>query len=280
MSKLWTFGDSFTFGHGCRPFLKGSNVINEVYYTNYIDLSKPIWAEYLSQKLNLELLNLGLNGASNELILDKVFDNINNLKKEDLIIIQISTSGRYDFPFFKEKKLLGGWGKEERDFIYDPNNKSPYFLKTVFNTTITKNYEDVGENALLFSTENVVNENLKLTKEKYDLIKSFFVEFISTKKYYERQVWRFVKLSEFLLSLGFNVFMIHEDFWPTTCEKPKNLISTSEDGILHKIIRDKHTIMHDTNKIIMDYHPSYDGHIAIGEDILKHINENTNLYNT
>jgi hypothetical protein len=74
--------------------------------------------------------------------------------------------------------------------------------------------------------------------------------------------------------------MIHEDYWPDIYEKPKNLISTSDDGLLQEIIRNEETILHDTNGQIIDYHPSYKGHMTIGENILKKINENINLHYT
>lgn len=280
MSKLWAFGDSFTFGHGCRKFSSDSSSPYNVKYANYIDLDRPIWPEHVSSMLGFELLNYGVSGVSNDYIIDSIFDNLSVFKNDDIIIIQLSTGARYDFPFLKEKKLLGGWEVNQRDNMYNQDNKSPYFFKTIFSANIAKDYENVGEDALTFSTSETYKKQLKLSKEKYDLIKNFFVEFISTKKYYERQVWRFIKLSNFLTSLGFQIYLIHEDYWPTMYEKPKYLISTSEDGILQKIIRDRHTIMDDTNYTIIDYHPSYDGHLSIAESILKHINENSNLYNT
>lgn len=279
MSRLWTFGDSFTFGHGCRPISFHKEALYNTIYSQYIDLNKPIWPEYVSKELNLDLLNHGVSGASNDYILDYVLNEIKNFKKDDLIVIQLSTSGRYDLPFFKEKKILGGWQTERLDDIYDPDNNSPYFLKTVFTTKIVKEYEEVGENALLFSNGEPDKKNLKLTKEKYELIKDFFGEFISTKKFYERQIWRFIQLSDLLISLGFNVCMIHEDYWPTIYKKPKNLISTYDNGLSRKLLKDKHTIMHDTNGAIEDYHPSYDGHNEIAKSILNYINENPNLYN-
>ena len=132
----------------------------------------------------------------------------------------------------------------------------------------------------MFSNGETFKKNLKVTKEKYELIQDFFTEFIITKKFYERQIWRFIQLSDFLISLGFNVYMIHEDYWPSTYDRPKNLISIGEDGLLQKIIKDKQTILHDTKGEIEDFHPSYDGHMSIAESILNFINENPNLYNT
>jgi hypothetical protein len=280
MSKLWTFGDSFTFGHGCK--LNGSNKESEynITYSNYVNPLKPIWPEYVANELNLELLNNSINGISNELILDNLLNSFKNFKKEDIIIIQTSTSVRYDFPFTKVKKTLGGWYRENIDDIYDLDNKSPYFFKTIFSGNIVKEYEDGGETTLTHSCHHLNFENLKLTKQKYQLIKDFFGEFISTKKYYERQIWRFIQICDILVSTGFNVFVIHEDYWPEIYKKPKYVISTSDDGLLQQIIRDKETILHDTNGKINDFHPSYKGHATIAKSILKKINENTNLYNT
>ena len=81
MGKLWTFGDSFTAGHGCKNF---SNIKNSHYYNkfeDYIDLNKKIWPELLSDLLKLELVNLGRNGLSNEWIADTLIKNIQNIRK-------------------------------------------------------------------------------------------------------------------------------------------------------------------------------------------------------
>ena len=104
MDKLWTFGDSFTEGHGCKS-------IQVPYYykkfKDYIDINKKIWPELLSDSLKLELVNLGKNGISNEWIADTIIANIKNISTNDMVILQTSTAGRYDFPFKKEKTLLG-----------------------------------------------------------------------------------------------------------------------------------------------------------------------------
>jgi len=249
-------------------------------YSAYIDATKLTWPEYVATKLNFKLLNYGFNGVSNDYILDNVLNQFHNFKKEDVIVIQTSTSARYDFPFFKKKRLMGGWHNEEHDDIYDNTNKSPYFFKTIFSTNIKNDYEDGGETTLLHSTSGDNTDNLKLSKNKYETIRNFFTEFVSTKKYYEVQIWRLIQIYNILESLGFNVYIIHEDYWPTTCIKPKNLISTSDDGLLQQIIRDGETILQDTNGRIIDYHPSYKGHETIAKNILKKINENINLHHT
>ena len=52
MRTLWTFGDSFTFGHGCRP----DGPTNEYYY-NYRSESDDVWPNLLGKMLNLEIKN-------------------------------------------------------------------------------------------------------------------------------------------------------------------------------------------------------------------------------
>jgi hypothetical protein len=174
MSKLWTFGDSFTFGYGCRKMNNDETSIYNLTYSNYIDNSKYTWPEYVAQKSNLQLLNYGVNGVSNDYILDNVLKQFLNFKKEDFIIIQTSTSARFDFPFSKKKKLMGGWGIEEHDNVYDIDNKSPHFFKTIFSTNIINEYEDGGETTLLHSTTKNNTDNLKLYKKKYEIIRNFF----------------------------------------------------------------------------------------------------------
>lgn len=272
MGKLWTFGDSYTFGHGCRMI----NDLNEksnykIMYKDYIDPNKPIWSEYVSEKLDLELLNYGINGATNDHILDNVLNQFTNFKKDDVIIIQSSTRARYDFPFFKSKKLMGGWLEEKRDNIYDPNNKSPYFFITVFSKNILNEYEEGGETTLLYSNSQYNTDNLKLSKQKYNLLRDFFGEFLYTKKYYEREIWRFIQMNNILTSLGLNVYLLHEDYWPEVYDKPKNLITKSDEGLRKELISSKSTILHETNGLIEDYHPGYSGHLEIAETILKNI---------
>ena len=53
MNTLWTFGDSFTFGHGCR-----AGGPDEEYYHNYKIKSDNIWPNHLGNMLNLKVKNL------------------------------------------------------------------------------------------------------------------------------------------------------------------------------------------------------------------------------
>jgi len=90
MDKLWTFGDSFTAGHGCKE--------TDEYYIKYYKEGDKIWPEHLADELNLKLMNLGVNGSSNEKIIDSIIVNYNNISKNDIVIIQKSFPHRFDVP--------------------------------------------------------------------------------------------------------------------------------------------------------------------------------------
>jgi hypothetical protein len=278
MKKVWTFGDSFTFGHGCRPIIDESK--EGVYYKTfleYIDLSKPIWPEMVANVLNMPLINEGENGISNDRILDLVLKNITEFKKDDCVIIQISTSSRFELPFGKEKGLFG-IKKYDKDELYGYKDSSHLF-KTVYSLNFLKEFEDGGETALTHTNGEGENKNFKLNKTKFETIRNFFNYFIYYQKYYEREIWRFIRICELLEKLGINVFLINEDIWLSHIPKPKYLINIDSQGLLHYIIENNKTIIYDTGGKIADYHPSYDGHASIGSKIIEHI-ENTNLYNT
>ena len=290
MNTLWTFGDSFTAGHGCKPFGPIENVGTdngnhyEKRYKTYIDLNKKIWPEIVSENFGMQLNNLGINGLTNELILDNLLKHVTLFDKTDLVIIQTSTVGRYPFPFLKEKSLLGGVKntKTKSCQIYEMY-KSPYMVKTIFSTNIENEWNDSMVNMLQHSNlqENINNKSLLLNKHKYDTIRNFFAEFISTMKYYEIAIWRATQLSKILTNLGIKNYIINEDIWPEDVPKPNNLIELHPNGIFAYVVETNQTIYSDTSGKITDWHPSYDGHISISNFILNFIqNENINIHNT
>ena len=71
MNTLWTFGDSFTFGAGCRPdgpvYLPTGP--STEYYDNYKNNLDDIFPELLGKMLNLEVKNFGRSAVSNDYII-------------------------------------------------------------------------------------------------------------------------------------------------------------------------------------------------------------------
>jgi hypothetical protein len=286
MGKLWCFGDSFTAGHGCRFELIGnySKENEKSYYSNmyknYIDFDKKIWPELLSDSLKLTLVNLGQNGLSNEWIADNIITNIKNISVNDVVILQTSNIGRYDFPFKKEKSLLGSpkTGESKKDYIVNTNN-SPYFFKTIFATNVEKEWDTAMKDTLKYISahEHLNDKELVLNESKYNLIREFFAEFIVTKKYYERSVWRIVELSNVLSLMGIKNYIINEIQWPEYLDKPNNLIEMiGDNGMAGYVSHNKKTIYHETLGKIEDTHPGYSGHIDIADYITNFI-ENENI---
>lgn len=103
MSKLWTFGDSFTWGYGCREDNHKESIGYQKTFKNYIDNSKLIWPELIGSKINLEVHNHAKSGATNDYILDAILKNFVNFKQNDIVVIQTSACGRYNFAFPKKK---------------------------------------------------------------------------------------------------------------------------------------------------------------------------------
>lgn len=290
MSKLWTFGDSFTAGHGCKYAPTGTfskDSIDNYYlktYKDYIVTDKQIWNEIVAESLGLELMDLSVNGSSTETIFDTTLKYASSILKDDIVIIQTSTVGRYDFPFLKEKSLMGRVSaKYKRDDELFSSHNSPYFFKTIFANNFLKEYDIDSENVLQYinAQTDLKNNSLKLNKLKYDSIRNFFSEFVLTEKYYERSVWRIIEFTNLLKSIGIKSYIINEDIWPIYLPKPDNLIEIHPNGMFGYVITSSKTIYSDTKGKIEDLHPSYDGHIDIANFILNHIeNENTNIHHT
>lgn len=160
MDKLWTFGDSFTAGHGCTPEWE--------YYKKYYKEGDGLWSHYLANELNLELVNLGKNGASNDQIIDSIIVNYNKISINDTVIIQKSYPHRLDVP------NMGVEGDEWISIF--PRVKSDLYLKT-------------------------------LSKEHYQTAIDFCYYFSDNFKYKKRQNLRFSFLINCLIKDGIKVYL-------------------------------------------------------------------------
>lgn len=97
MTKIWVFGDSFTFGDGCRPdrgIIKG----DLEYYNHYNNGDFDIWPNLLSKMTGFEIVNLSKSGASNDYILDSIMSSINLIEYDDMVIISKTFFERFDIP--------------------------------------------------------------------------------------------------------------------------------------------------------------------------------------
>jgi hypothetical protein len=160
MNKLWTFGDSFTAGHGCNE--------NDEYYKKYYKEGDKIWPQHLADNLDLQLMNLGVNGSSNEKIIDSIIINYDNISVNDIVIIQKSYSHRLDVP---------NMGAEGHEWI------------TVF---ANKEFDWYSK---------------FLSKEQYETSVDFCYHFLDNSKYKKRQNLRFGFLSKCLIKDGIKFFL-------------------------------------------------------------------------
>jgi hypothetical protein len=93
MNTIWGFGDSFTFGHGCRP----DGPLTE-YYNEYKKEGDKVWIEWLGEWMGMKTENRGSCGVSNEYILDSVIESYNSIEKGDIVVIGTTLWGRRDIP--------------------------------------------------------------------------------------------------------------------------------------------------------------------------------------
>ena len=88
MNTVWTFGDSLT--EGFRS--------NETWAKDYIKWKGYVpltYGEIISKELNFELVNLGKGGSNNYSIFESFIKNIENIKKDDIVILGWSEVTRY-----------------------------------------------------------------------------------------------------------------------------------------------------------------------------------------
>jgi hypothetical protein len=158
MNTLWTFGDSFTFGHGCIPDGPTSE-----YYFNYKKEGDDIWPNHLGKLLNTKIKNFGKCGASNDFIIDSIIDQWDKIKENDFVIISRTYHTRFDIPLKNKLSLSTNFWHQ----IEDLKNFDNYFeSKEKMETVI--NFQYYFANDELYKKRHLKRYNflLKLLNEK------------------------------------------------------------------------------------------------------------------
>lgn len=127
MNTLWTFGDSFTFGHGCR--LDCNSYTVDEYYS-YKQDGDDIWPNHLGKLLDCNVMNYGKNGVSNDYIFDKIIENFDNIKENDYVVIGKTFHGRIEIPY--KDKIYKSFASYEGGKIDDITTSNDLWLKTEF----------------------------------------------------------------------------------------------------------------------------------------------------
>lgn len=142
MNNIWCFGDSFTYGHGCTPEFE--------YYQKYKKDKDNLWCNHLGNLLNMEVLNKGVNGCSNDIIIDLVIENFNKIKSNDIVIIGKTFSYRFDIAHVNSEN---NW-VSAHDIIYNKEDYNEEQYNTIINFSYyfakDKNYKNRQNNRIDF----------------------------------------------------------------------------------------------------------------------------------
>jgi hypothetical protein len=78
---IWGFGDSFTYGFGCRPGWSYNSPDSSIpeYFTKYKKEGDKIWLDWLGEWFDEEIKNISKSGASNDKIFDLVLENFEDI---------------------------------------------------------------------------------------------------------------------------------------------------------------------------------------------------------
>ena len=152
-AKVWFFGDSFTYGCGCRPGYE--------YYDNYAEDIKLMWTDIISEKLKLKQVNLGINGNSNPYIIYQLLTNISNIKPGDVVFLTDTEPNRIllSNPVAKDIRPLSIGNIEEayKEGIQDTEKKVT--VEYLYQTFIGK--EEIWENHYwqqLYSIKKILDD--------------------------------------------------------------------------------------------------------------------------
>jgi hypothetical protein len=88
MKKLWIFGDSYS-----APMREYGQYANQ--YFEWKGYEPKVYGDFLSELLDVELVNTAMGGADNYTILNTLCDSIDKIKDDDIIIIGWSSPTRF-----------------------------------------------------------------------------------------------------------------------------------------------------------------------------------------
>jgi hypothetical protein len=87
-NNLWIFGDSYSdVNYETVPYRE--------WYNSFMGYETEHFSKIISEKLNLNIINLAVGGSDNDSIFEKIIDNIDNFKEGDLILVNWSTITRF-----------------------------------------------------------------------------------------------------------------------------------------------------------------------------------------
>jgi hypothetical protein len=148
MKTLWTFGDSFT-----ERYTDKYNWSQD--YIKWKGYTPKVYGDIISDKLNIDLKNMAKVGSDNYTILERVCENVDKIKDDDLIIIGWSAPTRFRLVNQNETKWIS---------IRESNkNEIDLFGKMISESTLQEIL--INRTALLYTNE--VNNWIKLLNQTF-----------------------------------------------------------------------------------------------------------------
>jgi len=204
------------------------------------------------------LINKGLVGCSNSFILKTIINELENIKKDDYVIIQISGPGRMDIPVSENE------------------------YRTVYSS-------DMG----VYNDEIKKNKNYTWDINQWKIIEDYFINFHSLGFTYKNDIELIRKITHFIYkNLTKNVILwnICSIGGETAPEYNDNIDKTygikeyndniwlddPKIGWIERIDQSDKSIYKQTNKQTKDYHLSEEGHVWLSEIIFKKIKNDFN----
>lgn len=122
MANLWTFGDSFT-DFFYPP--KNSSIHWRQKYINFKGYTPKVYGEFMADKLNLNLINLGLGGVDNSHIMEEFCKVVDEINEDDILIFGWTNQTR-----FRLANNYDQWGH----FNPDPRYNNGFFAHKKIDT--------------------------------------------------------------------------------------------------------------------------------------------------
>ena len=117
MSKLWVYGCSFASGHG----VLGSdhdNMLQDKY--GYIQIPEGCFGKFCADELGMELQLQAVSGTSNFNILDSLYQDVESMDNDDIVIIM--------------------WTYPDRTLFYDEQDRPHHCIATLADSGLSKTY--------------------------------------------------------------------------------------------------------------------------------------------
>ena len=174
MMKLFTYGDSWTEGHGCD--IEEENKIKDRIVLQEFR-NKYSWPKYLSEKLKCNFENKGWSGKANNLIFNDIINDLRfgNIHEGDFVIVMWSSSLRDHVPFLPKGEWIS-WSRRELKELPNKFYESYKFGDEKYNKFLEDYKKYYVTNLHNQNYYNIVNQNYIIYLQK--MLESYNVKYL------------------------------------------------------------------------------------------------------